>query len=214
MLKIYGSDLSGPAIKVRLVASYLEIPYEWHPLNLRAGEHKQEWYLKIHPAGKIPAIDDDGFLLFESNACCRYLSAKHASSVYPKDLQRRAIVDQWIDFITLHIGVHLATVAFSRIFAVRLGRPVNEQSLADALKFLDMYLPVVERQLSTQAGVAGQELSLADLVLFSTLEPSEKAEVSLAAYPKIFAWRQALKSQAFYTRCYKEYGEMLSAKPA
>lgn len=209
MLTIYGSDLSGPAIKVRLVASFLGLDHKWQAVDLRSGEQKQEWFLKINPVGKIPAIDDGGFHLFESNACCRYLAQKAGSPIYPKDLNTRAVVDQWIDFCSFHIGIHAATVTYSRVFAPRMNRPVNEQSLADALKFLEQYLPVVEKQLVQHKYIAGTELSLADFVLLAILEPSEVAQINLAAYPKLSAWREGLKQQSFYTKCYKEYGEML-----
>jgi len=206
MLTIYGSDLSGPAIKVRLVATYLGIEHKWQVINLREGEQKQEWFLKINPVGKIPAMDDNGFHLFESNAICRYLAEKQNSPLYPKDLKQRAAIEQWIDFITLHIGVHCSTVGFSRIFAPRMNRPVNEGALADALKFLDTYLPILEKQLSMHKYVTGNELTLPDFVLFAMLEPAELSNVPLAAYPKLEAWRRALKQQPFYTKCYTEYG--------
>src|SRR3954470_10682182 len=114
MVTIYGSDLSGPAIKVRLVANYLNIDYKWQFVNLRDKEQKQEWFLKINPVGKIPAMDDEGFHLFESNAMCRYLADKVQSPIYPKDLKQRAVVEQWMDFIAIHINVHCSTVTFNR----------------------------------------------------------------------------------------------------
>lgn len=209
MLTIYGSDLSGPAIKVRLVANYLGLDHKWQLINLRDGEQKQEWFLKINPVGKIPAMDDNGFTMFESNAMCRYLADKAGSSIYPKELQKRAIIDQWIDFISFHVGTHAATVAFSRIFAPRMGRPVNEQSLTDAIKFLESFLPIVEKQLSAHLYVVGGEISLADFALLATLEPAELSGIDLSIYPKLSAWRKTMKAQSFYTKCYKEYGEML-----
>lgn len=212
MLTIYGSDLSGPAIKVRLTATYLGIPHKWQFVNLREGEQKQEWFMKINPVGKIPAIDDDGFHLFESNAICKYLAAKQNSPIYPKDLKSRAVVDQWIDFVTNHIGVHASQLAFARIFAPRMNRPVNAMAVEDAEKFLGMYFPILEQRLSAHVYVAGNEFTLADIVLFSILEPAELSQVGLNAYPKITAWRNQLKAQPFYTSCYKVYGEMLTKK--
>ena len=94
MLKIYGSDLSYPANKVRFVANALGLPFEYIRINLRTGEQKSEWFLKLSPAGKIPAIDDHGFCLFESNAIVRYLAEKVDSAIYPKDLKERATVNQ------------------------------------------------------------------------------------------------------------------------
>jgi glutathione S-transferase len=95
MLTIFGADLSSPANKVRFVANYLGVPYEYRRMNLREGEHKQEWYLKINPVGKIPAMSDGDFNLFESGAICKYLCGKVNSPIYPKDIKQRAIVDQW-----------------------------------------------------------------------------------------------------------------------
>ncbi len=209
MLTIYGSDLSAPAIKVRLAASWMGIEHKWQLVNLREGEQKSEWFLKINPVGKVPAIDDGGFHLFESNAICKYLASKYNSPLYPQDLKQRAAIDQWVDFISFHVSAHLATVVYSRVFAPRFGRPVNEQSLADALKFLDTQIPVIEKQLSAHQYIVGESITLADIVLFAMLEPMEMANFSLSPYPRLGAWRHELKKQPFYTKCYKEYGEML-----
>ena len=64
MLKIYGADLSAPANKVRMTANALGIEYEYIRVSIRDGENRTEEYLKMHPAGKVPVIDDDGFVLF------------------------------------------------------------------------------------------------------------------------------------------------------
>jgi len=211
MLTIYGSDLSAPAIKVRLTASFLGLDYKWQIVNLRAGEQKQEWFLKINPVGKVPAIDDDGFYLFESNAICKYLCDKHASALYPKDAQKRATVDQWVDYISFHVGANFMPVVFNRVFAPRMSKPVNEQAIVDGLEFLKQYLPVIEKQLTQHPHVAGKEVSLADIVLLALLEPAEVARVDLSEYPNLSAWRTGLKKQKFYTSCYQEYGAMLKA---
>jgi glutathione S-transferase len=211
MLTIYGSDLSAPAIKVRLTASLLGLPYKWQIVNLREGEQKQEWFLKINPVGKVPAIDDDGFYLFESNAICKYLCDKQGASVYPKDAKKRATVDQWIDYISFHVGANFMPVVYNRVFAPRRGQAVNEKAIADALEALKQYLPVLEKQLTQHKHVVSSEVSLADIVLLALLEPAEVAHIDLSAYPHLSAWRTGLKKQKFYTSCYQEYGAMLKA---
>ena len=207
MLTIYGSDLSAPAIKVHLTASFLGLNYKWQLVNLRAGEQKQEWFLKINPVGKVPAIDDDGFYLFESNAICRYLCDKHNSALYPKDVKKRAAVDQWIDYASFHIGANFMPVVYNRLFAVLRGLPVNEKAITDGLEFLKQYFPIIEKQLTQHQYIASREISLADIILLALLEPAEKAKIDLSVYPKLNAWRSDLKKQSFYTSCYKEYGE-------
>ncbi len=214
MLIIYGSDLSAPAIKVRLTATYLGIEHKWQLVNLREGEQKKEWFLKINPIGKVPAIDDDGFCLFESNAICKYLCEKNASVLYPKDLKKRVVVDQWIDFVTLHIGANFMPVVYNRLFAPLRGQPVNEKAITDGLEFLKQYFPIIEKQLSQHQYIVSQEMSLADIVLLALLEPAEMARIDLGPYPKLASWRTGLKKQPFYTSCYKEYGEMLKSPAA
>ena len=81
MLKIYGADLSSPANKVRFAANALGLEYEYIQVKLRDGEHKKSEFLKINPVGKIPVIDDDGFVLFESGAIAKYLCVKHNSAL-------------------------------------------------------------------------------------------------------------------------------------
>ncbi len=209
MLTIYGSDLSSPANKVRFTANYLGLDYKYHVMNLREGEHKQEWFLKINPVGKIPAMQDDDFCLFESGAICKYLCEKTGSSLLPKDLKQRAIVEQWNDFVVLHIMTNVSRLVFNRVFAKRMNFPVSEESIADGNKFLDQNLPIIEQQLSRSTYLTGAGLSLADISLLSALDPAEVASIHLDKYPRIVAWRQGLKQQPFYTKCFKEYGEPL-----
>ena len=189
MLTIYGSDLSGPAIKVRLTASFLGVEHKWQVVNLREGEQKQEWFLKINPVGKIPAIDDDGFHLFESNAICKYLCDKHNSPLYPKDVKKRATIEQWIDYVSMHIGANFVPIMYNRIFAKRVGKPVNEKAIVEGEEFLKQYFPLIEKQLSQHKYIVSQEISLADIILLAFLEPAEMAQVDLKIYPKLSAWR-------------------------
>ncbi len=209
MLTIYGSDLSSPANKVRFTANYLGLEYTYRRINLREGEQKQAWFLKINPIGKIPAMDDGGFFLFESGAICKYLCDKTQSSLYPRDIKQRAMVEQWTDFVNLHIAANLVKIVYNRIFAPLRGQPVSQESIDDGLKFLAQYFPILEEQLAGSKFVVGNELSLADITLLAALDPCEAAQVSLDAYPKLTTWRSALKKEPFYTKCHKEYGESL-----
>ena len=209
MLTVYGSDLSGPANKVRFVANHLALNYEYKQLNLRGGEQKEPWFLAINPVGKVPAIKDDDFCLFESNAICKYLCDKQGSALYPKSLKERATVDQWVDFSSLHIMANVSKVMFNRVFAKRVGLPVSEESIADGLKFLAQQFPVIEEQLTKHDYVAGQTITLADMALLSSIDPCHVCGIELTAYPKLQAWQQRLMKEPFYTKCFNRYGEAL-----
>jgi glutathione S-transferase len=209
MLKIFGSDLSSPANKVRFVANYLGLEYEYVVVKLREGDHQKPDFLKINPVGKIPAIDDAGFQLFESNAICRYLADKVKSEIYPKGLKVRAIVDQWIDFGSMHVGVAVSKVVYNRIFAPIRKIETDERSIREGLEFLNRFLPIVDTQLSNNKMLAGNDLSLADINMLAALDPVDMAQIDVEIYKNIYRWRNELKKQDFYTKCHKEYGESL-----
>lgn len=209
MLKIYGSDLSGPANKIRFVANYLGIKYDYVFIKLREGEHQRPEFLKINPIGKIPAIDDDGFCLFESNAICRYLADKHQSNIYPKDLKERAVVESWIDFGSMHVGAAVSKVVYNRIFAPIRKVEIDERSIKEGLDFLARFLPIVDKQLAQNKYITGHSITLADFNLLACLDPVEMAQIDILSYKNICRWRQELKKQDFYTQCHQEYGESL-----
>ncbi len=209
MLKIYGSDLSSPANKVRFVANYLGLKYDYIVVKLREGEQNKPEFLKINPVGKIPAIDDDGFTLFESNAICRYLADKQNSPIYPKGLKERAIVEEWLDFGSMHVGAAVSKVVYNRIFAPIRKIEVDERSIKEGLDFLARFLPVVDHQLAKNKYLLGNQITLADFNIFSGLDPVETTQIDIVQYNHIVKWRNELKKQEFYTKCHKEYGEAL-----
>src|SRR5476649_1706755 len=203
MLTVYGFDFSSTANKVRFAANAMGLQYEYRRVNLFAGEQKTPEFQKLNPIGRVPAIDDDGFKVFESAAIIRYLADKNNSSLYPKDLQKRTIIDQWIDFANLHVATALARVTFNRVMYKMLNAEKDERSLADGVKFLGQFLPLIEKQLKENKYLAGGEMTLADINLLAVLDPVELSSVDLSAYPSIVNWRKNLKTQSFYTKCHK-----------
>jgi glutathione S-transferase len=209
MLKIYGADLSSPANKVRFVANYLELKYDYIVVKLREGEHQKPEFIKVNPIGKIPAIDDDGFTLFESNAICRYLADKNSSSIYPKGLKERAIVEEWLDFGSMHVNMAVSKIVYNRVFAPMRKVEVDERSIKEGMEFLGRFLPIVDKKLSEHKYLTGGQITLPDFNILAGLDPVEVANIDISPYGHIVRWRKELKSQNFYTQCHKEYGESL-----
>ncbi len=205
MLQIYGTPLSSPTNKVRYVANYLGIPYDFHRVNLAAGEQRKPEFMKINPLGKIPAIQDEGFTLAESNAIIRYLATKNNSNLYPTDLQQRALVDQWIDYSSQHVTTALGRIMFNTYFYKLTGGTVDERSLEDGRKFINQYLPVLEQQLTQNTFIAGKTLTLADFVLISALDVTELCQVDLSSYAHIVAWRKKMMAEKCYQSLHESY---------
>ncbi len=211
MIKLYGLGVSPPVIRVRLCLNALGAEHEFIQINPLAGETQTEDYLKLHPAGKIPAIDDDGFALFESNAIMKYLSRKNKSDFYPDDIIAQAHIDKWLDFTAAHLANGVAKVLFNKIIAGLVGATVDEQSMKDGYGFIERFLTVIDKQLATTAYVAGKTLSIADFCVLGTIDPAEVIEVDMKAYPHVDAWRTKLMNEDFYKKVHHSYGETLNA---
>jgi glutathione S-transferase len=207
MLKIYGMPLSPPSNKVVYTANYLNIPYEFHSMNIAAGETHKPEFLKINPVGKVPAIDDGGFTLFESNAIIRYLADKEGSALYPKELQTRAVVEQWLDFAAQHVALATSKIMTNTHLYKLMNMPLDERSLQDGRKFIHQYLPIVDKQLNAQAFIASENTTLADIALLSALDTCEVIDVDLSPYHYLSEWRKKLISQPFYQKCHTSYAD-------
>src|ERR687887_605389 len=94
-LRIYGIARTR-AFRALWVAKELGLSYEHIPVEIGQAGARQAEYLAINPNGRLPAIDDDGFVLWESLAITLYLAKKHSSGrLYPATLQGEAKAWQW-----------------------------------------------------------------------------------------------------------------------
>lgn len=205
MITLYGIGFSNNVVKVRYCLNYLGLEYTWVQTDPIKGETRTPEFLAINPLGKIPAIDIDGFKLFESNAIIKYLAAVNKSPLYPEDAKQRAIVDAWLDFSSIHVGNMMSRVLFNRVLAPMLGMKSDDAAIASGLEFLGKYFPQIEDQLSKNAYIAGKDISLADISLLAIIDTSTIAQISLTEYPLILKWSNALKAQPFYQKCYKDF---------
>src|ERR1043166_3050332 len=94
-IKLYNSKVSPYARKVRLLPTERGLPLEKIDVDFQNGDQGKPEYLAMNPNGKVPVIDDDGFVLWESIAILKYLAGK-AGRLLPADARTRAETDQWM----------------------------------------------------------------------------------------------------------------------
>lgn len=201
-IKIYGNRQSNSTMKVLYAAELLKEPYTFKHMDWQK-DLKTPAYLKIHPAGKIPAITDGTFTLWESNTILRYLAGKHGK-LYPQALKQRAIVDQWLDFASIHVGSAVSKVAWNRAWAPMMGLPVDEKAITDGLSMLDRILPILDAQLGKAPFIAGKTMTIADISLFAALEYAEPSKIDISKYKRLTKWFSGLQKQAWVTRARAE----------
>ena len=118
MLALYHNDMSSCAQKVRLCLAEKELEWESRHLNLRAGEHQQDWYVKLNPRAVVPTLIDGDTVVPESNVINEYLDDRFpARPLRPADPFGRARVRLWTK--QLDEGIHdagIAVISFALAF--------------------------------------------------------------------------------------------------
>lgn len=175
-----------------MTAAALDIKLNLKPLNLMEKEHLTPEFLKINPTHTIPTLVDNDFTIWESRAICVYLVEKYGKyddSLLPKDPKTRAIINQRFYFDMGTLFKHFADHYFADFY----GKPRDPESLKkfeDALDALDGFLDKTGFVAGTQA------MSLADLVVFSSVSTFEIFNVDFTAYPRVKKWLQSMKETA------------------
>ncbi len=213
MIKLYGHRFSPPSNKVEMCINLLGLEYEFVFVDLLNGQQRTSDFLSITSFGKVPVLVDGNFKLSESNAIIKYLCKKSKSDLYPSDLEKQAEVDMWCDFIAQHLTMQAyLKVMFNKMVAPRIGIEPDPRSIKEGYEFIAKFLTLIEEKLNKAKYLAGDKITIADISLLATVDPSEMIEVNLKTYPKLTAWRDNLKSQDFYQKVHKFYGESMMAK--
>ena len=193
MLKIFGHPMSTCTRKVLMTLAETNTPYELVVVDFAKGEHKQDTHVDRQPFGQVPALDDDGFALYESRAMCRYLNDKVGGALVPADLQARALMDQWISVETSNFTPH----AMKFIYNYTFHRPQDAAVLEAAAHGLEKAAGIMEKQLARTPFLAGAQLSLADVYYLPYLEYAMKtpAKEVFAKHPHVMAWWNKLSER-------------------
>ncbi|MDP6568139.1 MAG: glutathione S-transferase family protein, partial [Alphaproteobacteria bacterium] len=99
MLKVYGRNNSINVQKVMWTIGELGLEHERLDVGGAFGQNNEDWYLRLNPMGKVPVLDDNGYVLWESNTIVRYLAAQYdRDELYPQDPQVRGEAEKWMDW--------------------------------------------------------------------------------------------------------------------
>ena len=195
-MKLYNANFSPNALRVRAVANELGIDLEIIDIDVMGGENKKADFLALNPNAKIPVLKDDDFVIWESRAINTYLASKKPEhGLYPDDPKARAMVDQWSNWQTIHLGPAMQKLSFERFLKAKFGMGDPDQTVIDAeLKNVDQFLAVLEIGLEGKDWIAGQ-LSLADFALATTFMYRKQSDISLDDLPNVASWIERLESR-------------------
>eukprot|EP01120_Amphizonella_sp_Union-15-10_P006710 TRINITY_DN219_c0_g2_i2.p1 TRINITY_DN219_c0_g2~~TRINITY_DN219_c0_g2_i2.p1 ORF type:complete len:241 (-),score=73.19 TRINITY_DN219_c0_g2_i2:7-681(-) len=175
--------------KVSIILEELGIPYNLHHIQMSKNEQKEEWFLKINPNGRIPAIIDhsnEDFAVFESAAILIYLAEKFpgGEKLLPKDFKHRSEVLQWSFFQMGGVGPmqgqanHFTKYAPEKIeYAIKRYQDETRRLYS-----------VLERALEGKEYLVNNQYSVADILNFSWVLIHDYCGVTLDGLPNLKKW--------------------------
>lgn len=182
-LTIYGISASR-AIRTLWAAEELGLDYKHEPVDFSGGSRKPE-FLKINPNGHIPAIDDDGVVIWESLACNLYLARKHGGGLWPDNVADEGRALQWSFWAMTEAEKPLLPLLLKKFMPE--GGP-SDAEVAAAREEVVNPLLVLNDALNGRDYLLGGDFTIADLNVASVLLWAMMAGVELSAYPDLAAW--------------------------
>ncbi|THU91382.1 glutathione S-transferase [Dendrothele bispora CBS 962.96] len=204
VLKFYASPLATCGRRVATVLWEKKIPYEFIDVDVFNGEHKTPAYLEKHPFGQIPYIEDDGFILYESRAICRYLEAKYPNkdlklAPSPSDVKASALFEQAASVEQNNFEPHASKAAYESVLKPLFRKePKDEATYNAAIKALSDKLDGYERILSKQKYLAGDEITLVDLfhIVYGAMLEQGGSDLMTSKGPNVARWWKDISSRA------------------
>jgi len=198
MLKIYGHPASTCTRKVLMTLAETNTPNEFVVVDFAKGEHKMDANLARQPFGRVPALDDDGFQMFESRAMSRYVNDRANGKLLPADPKARATVEQWISVETSEFSGQVMKFIYQYVF----GRAQEPGVLEAASKAVDQVCTIMDKQLAKTPYLAGADFTLADICFMPYFEyaMNTPAKEVFEKHAPVMEWWKKVSSLATWAK--------------
>ena len=185
MLKVHYHPFSTFARRVRIALIEKSIAAELVEVDMVARAHRSPAYLALNPYGRVPTLEEDGFVLYESTAILEYLEATHPTPpLVPADPRGRALVSMHMKLCDLQLARQTGAIIFPKRFLPK--ERWDEAAMAQAKKEIEKHLAVVETQIAGKDWMVGDRYSLVEVCYTPFVEFLPLVEVEPP--PAVAAW--------------------------
>jgi len=197
MLKLWGRTTSSNVQKVMWLCAELSLPYERIDAGGPFGRLQEPAYLAMNPNGLVPTIEDDDFVLWESNTILRYLANRHAAhDWYFADARDRAQVEKWMDWSTTTFGPALFDAFWQLVRTPESRR--DAALIADSVRKTGTVLRIADAQLAGRAFLCGDVPTLADICVGINVYRWFELPIERPELPALRAWYDRLARRQPY----------------
>jgi glutathione S-transferase len=191
MLKIWGRSTSANVQKVLWMVDEIGLAYERIDAGGRFGGLDTPAYRALNPNARVPTLEDDGVVVWESNAILRYLAARYSEgNLWDQDPGARAQVDQWMDWMQTTLAPDYYGLFWAAVRTPPERR--NPVAIKQHARQLGEHYRLLDHLLAGRAFLLGDRLSLADIAIGVTLYRYHAMEVERPALANFAAWYASL----------------------
>ncbi len=184
-MKLHYHPLSTFARRVRIALIEKGIPAELVEVDMVARAHRAPPYRALNPYGRVPTLDDDGFILYESTAILEYLEATHPTPpLVPADARGRALVAMHMKLCDLQLARPTGTIIFPKRFLPR--ERWDEAAMAQARGEIESHLGILEPQLAGKEWLVADRYTLVEVCYTPFMEFFPLMEITPP--PAVAAW--------------------------
>jgi glutathione S-transferase len=197
MLKVWGRRSSANVQKVMWLVGELQLAHEHIPAGGPYGVVGEPLFRAMNPNGLVPVIEDDGLIMWESNAILRYLAARYGKDKFWSDDPRaRAPVDQWIDWAGTTFQPEMIGLFVSYWRTPEHQR--NPNAIRNFQQRCEKSLRLLEAELGKRAYIAGDAFTLADITSGTHLYRYYTMGTPFPKLPNVETWYKRLQDRAAY----------------
>ncbi len=185
MLKLHYHPFSTFSRRVRIALAEKNIAAELVEVDMVARAHRAPPYLALNPYGRVPTLEEDGFVLYESTAILEYLEATHPSPpLVPADARGRALVSMHVKLCDLQLTRQTGMIIFPKRFLPK--ERWDEKAMAQAKKEIEKHLEILEQQLQGKQFLVGERYTLVEVCYTPFVEFFPLMEITPP--PAVAAW--------------------------
>ena len=198
-MKLYGHPMSTCTRKVLTTLAEKGHEAQFMMVDLMKGQQKSPEYMARHPFGVVPYFeDDDGFSMYESRAIIRYLDAKlPGNKLTPTDYPSLGRMEQWMSVEQSYFVPSCMAIVMELVFKARSGASPDMDKVNKGRDGSAKALDVVDRALMTQAYLAGDKFSLADICWLPYLQylSATPHGTLITERPHVKSWWQRISTR-------------------
>jgi glutathione S-transferase len=189
-MRLYHHPMSSNARRAVMTAIHLGTKVDLVVVDLAKGEQRAPDYLRKNPNGKVPVLEDDGLVLWESHAIMQYLADKTpGQTVYPAEIRARADVNRWLFWSAYHFTPSISILGWENFVKPMIGQgdfdPLvvkrGEALVTENARVLDAHL-------EGKKWIAQDRLTLADLAIATPLMVIAQAKLPVNGFANLMTW--------------------------